>query len=230
MRDVVLFLMSLTRSCAPVGDAMDSAGPESADPSEIEVTSSDLGGWTNSRDVAGDGGPCADLPRAGAGSLCLAIEGPTDEVSPAYTWTLESELGLLADLDAASVDFYRSASSEAYGHFAPAVWLHVLEPSTGETTWLIWEATYNGYASYTDSVTEDLWFSDEIGSDYWWKYDWSVIEIYNRTPADWGYSADARVVGVSLGLGSGWNASWAGAADLLSLRFAGVMTTWNFEP
>lgn len=224
---LVIVLSSAARSCGGSGpDSAADSAPDTGPSGEVVVTAADPQGWTNHRDTAGDGGPCAGIPRAGSGSLCLAIDAPSSATSPAYGWALERDLGRLSDLEAVSVDLYRASSSTAAAHFAPAVRLFIEEPATGHANSLVWEAAYNGYLS---GFPEDSWQSLDIGDDAWWQYDGAVVEVYDRTLTGWGYSADARVVGVSLQLGSGWDGSWEGYADLLSVRFAGVTTTWNFE-
>ena len=222
-----IILALLTSMCGGHGD--DDTAVDTGDDDAIVVTADDPQGWENSRDTEGDGGPCAGEARAGDGSLCLHIDAPSDGVSPAYTWSIAQDFGLVADFEAASFDFWRSSETTAYGHFTPAIQLEVTE-ADGGVTWLIWEGTYNGFASYSDSVPEDEWVSDDIGGDYWWQWDDGVVEIFNRTVHDWGYSDDARVTGIGVALGSGWNGSFTGYADLLSVTFAGETTTWNFEP
>lgn len=224
MRAEFALPLVLLRFCDP--------GPDDTgdDADWIVVTADDPQGWENTRDDGGDGGPCDGQPREGDGSLCLSIPDPTEDLSPAYGWFIEQDFGLLSDLDAMSFDFWRSADSDAYGHFTPAVIVAVQEPDDEDASYLIWEGAYNGYASYSDSVPEDVWLSDDLSADFFWQWDDGAVEIYNRGLQDWGYSSDARVVSLGIQLGSGWNASWSGYADLLSVDFAGEETTWNFEP
>lgn len=233
-----LTIVALFRICDPHDHDDDDTGVDDTaveDTGEdgdgaIIVSPDDLQGWENSRDDGGDGGPCAGQPRDGEGALCLSIPDPTDDLSPAYGWSISQDFGRLADLEAVSFDFWRDSTSGAYGHFTPAVVVYVQEPGEDDTTALIWEGAYNGYASYTDSVPEDVWVSDDLSDDHYWQWDDGVVEIYNRGLHDWGYSDEARVVKLGIQLGSGWNASWSGYADLLSVTFAGETTTWNFEP
>ncbi len=227
--DISILVLIFGKFCHPDPDDTAETG-ETGGSDTVIVTADDPQGWENSRDDEGEGGPCAGQARAGEGSLCLSIPDPTDETSPAYGWSISQDFGLLSDLDAMSFDFWRGAESDAYGHFTPAVVVYVQEPGEDDTTALIWEGAYNGYASYTDSVAEDVWLSDDLSADFFWQYDDGVVEIYNRGLHDWGYSAEARVVKLGIQLGSGWNASWTGYADLLSVTFAGETTTWNFEP
>lgn len=221
-----ILILILSSWCG--GDPGDT-GDTGEEPDWIEVTAEDPQGWENTRDTEGDGGPCEGQPREGEGSLCLSIAEPSEGVSPAYAWSISQDFGLLSELDAITFDFYRGADSTSYGHFTPAFIVTVQEPDEEDTTALIWEGAYNGYASYSDSVPEDVWVSEDVGDDCYWQWDGAVVEIYDRGLDDWGYSEDARVVNLAFQLGSGWNGSWGGYADMLSVTFAGETTTWNFE-
>lgn len=229
---LTLFLHRCPDACDHGDDTADTGadtGGDTAEPDWIVVTADDPQGWENSRDTEGDGGPCTGAPREGEGSLCLSIGEPTEDASPAYAWSITQDFGLLSDVDGVGFDFYRSSDSTSYGHFAPALILYVEEPADGTTTALIWEAAYNGYLSYSDSVPEDTWVSEDTTTDTYWQWNDGVVEIYDRGLHDWGYSADARVVAIAVQLGSGWNGSWSGYADLVTISVAGERTTWNFE-
>lgn len=227
-------LIALVRGClnptpdtGDTGDTADTGVACTPSSGAVEVTADSPAGWAETRNEAGSGGLCSTYAYSGCGSLCLSIDTP-GETSPAYAWSISGDLGALSDLDGLSLAFLRDSATTAYGHFAPAVILYI-EESDGHQSSLIWEATYNGYASYSDSIPEDTWVYESIIDDNFWQYDGAVVEVFDRDVTEWGYSADARVVAIGLQLGSGWNGSYVGAVDLLTISFAGVATTWDFE-
>jgi len=110
---------------------------------------------------------------------------------------------------------------------------------------LIWEAVYNGISS----PPEDSWqLTDLINGNFWAFINagpggTGTINNYNSTLADWingtpqgqpgdptiTLSADTFIVGVNMGVGSGWNNSFVGYVDALRVGFAEDDILYNFE-
>lgn len=196
--------------------------------------------------------------RSGNGSAYMSVAGSSgkadiehlsDGASFMGNYVATSSLGLLSDLKYLSYDYYRDGSSAAASHLHPVV--RILLDMDGNLATindrggLVYEAIYNG-----DSVVNDTWvtttvFDGGANDKNMWSfglgkpsfadgYDVSVSEwmigseIIAGNPVSVG-SANATVLGFSMGVGSGWGA-FEGAVDNLTFEFDGGMrTTHNFE-
>ncbi len=151
--------------------------------------------------------------------------------------------GRLADLTWLSYDNYRLSSSSVAAHLAPAVRLVIYEPASNKTSLLIWEPVYNGIST----VPVDTWNSYSIRDGYFWMRAFGspscTVENYNTDLNTWLSGAsisspgctgnpvgpNALIIGLSIGIGSGWSGTFDGAVDNVSWTINGQNTTWNFE-
>ncbi len=168
------------------------------------------------------------VPRSGNGSLELTgdrtrftgLGNPFDPLS---------NLGLLS-----SVTDFRFDWSVAIGSsqgttldYSPALRLHIWDGL--QRSELIWENAYNG----PTPVVQGTWYSSG-SADNFWRFETGPGDsgIYNRTIAEWstdGYSANAYVAAISVGVGSSAAATYHAFADNVVLDFGAGPTTYNFE-
>ncbi len=182
-----------------------------------------------------------DQPRNGNGSLMQSTTSGSDKAI-AY-FNTGTSLGTLGDFAAGntviSFDYYRDGSSTAAAHLAPAFELAVSTDSDTDIEYYIkWEAAYN---NGTSSIVTDIWNSTgNIANENWWIWDvvnGQAITSYNYTLADWSVGSilqdlngDASVLYCDISLGSGWNDSYLGYVDNVSLTVAGGTSyVSNFE-
>ncbi len=170
---------------------------------------------------------------------------PTEGIQP---WT--GGFGLLSHLTELSFDWYRDSASGAWSHITPALRVLVWDPDAGlngGTYLLIWEGVYNGYSQPGVGVPVDQWVHADITNDNFWRIpiyvdgEWvgpgfcsaNLLECYQygNELGDWGFGPSARVVGLSVAVGGGWNGDYHGFIDNVALDFAGQRKRlWNFEP
>jgi uncharacterized cupredoxin-like copper-binding protein len=165
-------------------------------------------------------------------------------------------LGNLTDL---SFEWYRDPSSLVAAHLFPAFRLYYTTPGAdndfstlidNQSGYLIWEGVYNGIAS---APTGSWQLSDILAGNFWMRAfsPGRTIDDYNVSLAEWMantdeegspiddnadtdvphvLSADTRVTGLSIGVGSGWGNIFKGFVDNATVGFNGDATTYNFEP
>ncbi|MBS0188852.1 MAG: hypothetical protein JSS51_12355 [Planctomycetes bacterium] len=236
-----------TRSLALVVFA-GSIGALTAQASTVVVTPGNLQGWS-AANLRGDGSAAitTTYPNNGDGSLQFSGSTSTPSYKADYV-RANTGANLLSTLTSLSVQLYRNSSSTAPAHLAPAVRLFVDNgQATDRYSYLIWEPVYNGVGT----VPTDQWNTFDLLQGNFWQRAFKTVgggqtvEIYNRTLADWlnpGTVTDgggvvsnqvgpnARVLGYEIGIGSGWNGSFDGAADMFTIGFDGDDTVFNFEP
>lgn len=211
--------------------------------SAVTVTPSSLLGWgpQNIR-FTGTVAIDATYPRTGVGSLHFTQQASADKAD--FEIYNLSGFGRLADLSDLRFDVYRNSSSSVMSHFAPALRLVVVDPHTNQTSLLIWEYVYNVGAV----VPTDSWNTFSIRDGNFWMRAFGspscTVENYTVTLNQWlsggpifsccgctpnTVGPDAIIIGLSIGVGSGWNGTFDGAVDNASWTLNGVTTTWNFE-
>lgn len=160
----------------------------------------------------------------------------------------ETGFGLLSDISALSFDWYRDAASTAAPHLTPSFRILVWDPAIGTegaSYLLIWEGVYNGYAAANGPVPTDQWVNENIVDGNFWRVPqyvdgtWHGISACNTGPNtcyffdrgldEWGFSASTVVIGLEVGLGSGWNGTYHSFADYVTLGFGDTTTVWDFE-
>ncbi len=183
---------------------------------------------TNVRN-GGSVGITGTYPRSGNGSMWMA--GPANAKADAELYF--SANYLLADVTAFSYDWYRSSSSTASGHYHPALRLFVDEDgdltTASDRGYLVFERAYNPSVS---PVPIDQWITDNaFGANLWATGGLpGAFSVYNRNLFDWiSLMPNARVLGISAGIGSGWDGSFDGAVDNITIGFGNSVTTYNFE-
>ncbi|MCX7553797.1 hypothetical protein OS175_07900 [Marinicella sp. S1101] len=161
-------------------------------------------------------------------------------------------LGNISDLNYA---WYRDAASTTIAHFTPVFRLTFYDDNNTPTDLtddvsgvLVWEGVYNGYS---DPV-EDSWELVDMMADNFWAFvsfngqntGTGVIQNYNVSLDDWinqspqgqpgdpqiNLSADTLIIGVNVGVGSGWGNSFLGYVDAVRVGFGEEDDTlFNFE-
>lgn len=222
-------------------------GAASAHASVITVTPDDLGTGLNQWNVANvresSGAAITNTaPRSGNGSVEMTLSNGNGKADYVYSWGYVAGR-TLGKLDALSYDWLRSSGGTATAHLQPALRLSYDADGDKTTTddrgYLVWEQVYNG-----GGLVEDRWTtSDILGGNFWMRqfspgntverYDVSLAEWIDGprpgTPAD-RLGANTAILGIEFGIGSGWNGSFAGYVDNVTVGFKGQgATTWNFE-
>lgn len=172
--------------------------------------------------------------RNGNGSAYFAGTGSDG----AYKADLELYFGTAVNLSSVtglSYDWMRDTPSGAQAHLHPALRLIVTGTVGGAPVggYLVFEEAYNRPVPATTPVTEGSWVSEDvIGANFWSTGSLpGAFSAYNNDLTDWlALVSDLKVVGLSFGIGSGFNSGdFVGAVDNVSFSAGGVTTTWNFE-
>lgn len=211
--------------------------------SEIVVTSP-VGSFTNADPVNNASGPGAGLDtwyannvrangvvgisdtyaRNGNGSV--QFSGPAGAKADFEYYFSAPNQFLLSDLTALSYDFLRSSTSTAASHLHPSLRLAVTDGQVGG--YLVYEGIYNNATPFQSDVFVSV---DVLPTKIWGTNSLpGAFSNYNRTAADWAtLLPNLKVVGLSFGIGSGWNGTFDGAVDNVTFGVNGVSTTYNFE-
>ncbi len=160
---------------------------------------------------------------------------------------------ILGNLSSLNYAWYRDSTSTTAAHLTPVFRLNFYDDAgtVGDLSddvlgILVWEGIYNGY----NMPTEDSWEIVDMMNDNFWVYvsqsaqGSGVIENFNATLDDWinntpqgqpsnpqiVLSANTYIIGVNVGVGSGWNNSFLGYVDAVRVAFGGADDTlYNFE-
>lgn len=206
------------------------------------------------RNVRSDGavGITTNYARSGNGSAFLSTNTNTNGKADFEYFFSDAFSGgkTLGAMSGLSYDWYRSSTSNALAHYMPAFRIYVDADGNAATTndrlYLIYERAYN---PNTAAVPTDTWVTDDIfnfngagQSANLWQRRFSpgtTVEQYDISLQEWiagqttagglVLSADSVVYGLSFGVGSGWNSTFEGAVDNVTIGFGGNNTTWNFE-
>jgi hypothetical protein len=166
------------------------------------------------------------LDRSGNGSVGFQV--PTGAKADIEKY---GPLGTLGSLTSLGYEWYRDSASTASSHYHPSLRLFVADPITNALGYLVFELAYNPSVS---AVPVDQWVSENIvTSDYnLWATGTlpGAFSDYSTTLAEWKSNhSDYLVLGISSGVGSGWDGSFIGAVDNITIGFDGDSTTYNFE-
>lgn len=206
----------------------------------IEVTPDNPMGWEEIN-VQGDGeSKISDVvPDQHGGNAYLAqsfsdSDGKTD-------FRLLQSFGSVKDLSALAFDWYRDGSSTAPDHLTPAIGLYVAD-GNGNSWLLKWEGVYNGYTSGGSAAPTDEWVAEDLlGANFWripQEVNGSFVGFggcsqagdpyecfqFDRTLED-DWLDGFEVVGIEVGIGSGWNGSFLSYADYVTIND----TAFDFE-
>ena len=149
--------------------------------------------------------------------------------------------------------WFKDSSSTTASHFLPVFRLSFYDdggtPSTftdDVTGILVWEGVYNGF----NNPAEDSWEIVDMTADNFWVYvsqssqGSGVIQNYSATLNDWinnnpqgqpgdpqiTLSANTFIIGINVGVGSGWGNSFLGYVDAVRIAFGAIDDTlFNFE-
>lgn len=181
--------------------------------------------FANNVRAGGSVGITGAYPDAGNGSL--QFSGPANAKADFEYYFSAANQFPLASLVALSYDVYRASSSTAAAHYDPALRLYVSDGT--HTGYLVYEGIYNGQTvAPLDIVTP----TDTIGGKFWATGSLpDAFANYNRTLSDWATLLPGlNVLGLSVGIGSGWNGTFDGAVDNVEYGLTGKdPTTFNFE-
>jgi len=187
------------------------------------------------RNVGGNGvvGITTDYARSGNGSAYFGGSG----VAGAYKSDLEILFGnaiLASSITGFGFDWLRSsATGVTSANLHPVVRLMVSGNVAAATVggYLVFERDYNGGGAApvntwtTESLTYttgNIWATGSLPG---------AFAVFGRQLDDWdNLVGNLTVLGMSIGIGSGWNGGgFAGAIDNVSITTSTGSTTWNFE-
>jgi len=188
-------------------------------------------------------------PRDTEGSLEFNTADGIAKADLAYYWNPATYPNrTLGNLSALAFEWYRAATSTNPAVQAPVLRLYYYDAATNKSGLLIWEQAYNGY---TVSVPTDTWVSSNIFSGNFWMRKFGpgeTVENFGVTLAEWTanddngsgtitapqtphvLSANTLIVGMNVGVGSGWNGVFKGFVDNVQIAFGADEITANFEP
>ncbi|MDX2139708.1 MAG: right-handed parallel beta-helix repeat-containing protein, partial [Chloroflexota bacterium] len=193
-------------------------------------------------------------PRSGLGSLQFNGGGNDAKADLAYRWDpAVFPARTLGSLTALSFEWYRSSTSTNPANQAPALRLVYFDVATSAAGYLVWEEAYNGSV-----VPTNTWVSEDIFAGNFWMRAFGpvgggsrTIEVYDVSLTEWisnnhngsgspipsvggtphVLSANTLIVGIEVGVGSGWNGVYQMFVDNVSFSFgASDSFTFNFEP
>ncbi|MFT3686722.1 MAG: hypothetical protein QM783_17680 [Phycisphaerales bacterium] len=213
-------------------------------------------GWYyNNVRVGSTAGIQTTLPRSGNGSAYFTGTNGSSKGDIEFYNIVGGQLapmGTLSSLSSMSYDWFRSSTSSVADHLHISYRLLYDADGDMSTTTdrgaLVFERIYNGGAA----APTDAWQSDDVfnwngvgqSANVWMTNtgnpNGSIEEVYGRTIQDWLNSPNpnaaypslnngAVIYGLSLGFGSGWNGTFAGAVDNVTIGFGGNSVTYNFE-
>lgn len=174
-------------------------------------------------------GITTDYARSGNGSASFyGVDGNSKADLEIYF----SSPFLLSELESASYDWYRDSSSSNPGAQHPS-----LRFLTDKGTYLIFESVYNGL----NTAPTNAWVTSSIGADtVLWANNTGGVNVptgQNCTPGGqcatlsaWqSANSGVKIIGLSTGIGSGWNGGFAGAVDNIRFTVNEQTTDYNFE-
>jgi hypothetical protein len=199
-------------------------------------------------------------PLFGDGSLMFATDTITptqDKADFQFIWqtspdSIEFPDRNLANISALNVAWFRDSTSTTAAHLLPVVRLQFFDDAgtadLGDDTYglLIWEAVYNGI----NPANTDTWELSDMINDNFWIYvqaspdGTGTIQNFNSNLNDWlnsnpvGQASDpvislgvnTYILGLNVGVGSGWGNSFSGYLDALRIAFGATDDVlYNFE-
>lgn len=201
--------------------------------------------WTRTNvRIGSEIGITADFPQSGNGSGLLTSSDGSGKAD--WQYIASPSLGKLSDFQSGTYDWYRAASSDVADHLHPAYRIIIDIDGNPETSadiaYLVYERTYQ--PSTPGSVPEGAWTTESItpSSNMWVSEPGKgAEEVYNRplsaymagsyTPTG-NFSqitGNSVILGVSVGIGSGWTGVFRGATDNIGLAATRTLGPDNFE-
>ncbi len=162
-------------------------------------------------------------PDSGNGSIQFSV--PTGAKAD-FVYNFSTPFAL-SNLNAFSYDVTRDSSSTAAVHYDPALRLYVSD-GAGHSGYLVYEGVYNGQlVAPLDTITA----TNAIGGSFW--STGTLPDTFGpwRTLSTWmGLVPNLQVLGISVGVGSGWDGTFDGAVDNVTYGLIDQdPTTFNFE-
>jgi hypothetical protein len=209
------------------GTTFTNAGPSNAaDPSCAAAANT----WC-ARNVRNNGqaGITTDYARNGNGSIYFRAPQSGANSSKADMEIFFGSGFSLSQLESMSYDWYRNAASTNNPLQVPSLRLILGNSSSplSFNSYLIYEPYYDGGAGWT--APTNAWQTSTIGSTgLFWR---SGQAFESKSLADWQTQLSSLfVIGLSTGVGSGWNGDFIGAVDNISYTTAGTAAvSFNFE-
>lgn len=156
------------------------------------------------------------------------------DTSNPSTYATSAGLGTLGDLTSFSYDWFKDGNSTTSAATAPALRL-ILSNGGTDFHFLVFE----DYTNKNGTSVSNQWVHDDVtsSSQLWLTHDGGDGTEHLSTLADWmsgqgfdtAINANTKVMGISCGVGSGWNGSFNGWADNISIGFNNQVTNYNFE-
>lgn len=192
------------------------------------------------RNVGGNGsvGITTDFARSGNGSAYFAGTGTTGGYKSDLEYFFSTPVAA-SSVQAMSFDWYRSSLSTTTNLGVHAVMRLLVRGTLNGTAvngYLVYESIYNGGGPM---MALDTWVTENFSyatGNLW--ATGSLPNSINFTPVDYSRQLDdwdallgnLSVVGLSIGIGSGWNGGgFVGAIDNVTFTTTSGSTTWNFE-
>lgn len=248
---VAAFALAATASASTIVYANGAAPGDSyanAGASNNGLAIGSTGWYYNNVRNSGSAGIRTDNARSGNGSVAFGSPSGSAKADIEYlaggtlfggNYFATGTLGNLSDLTSFQFDWYRDGTSMVTGVFHPA--LRVLLDAdgnlatTGDRGGLVFERAYNALPTLTDQ-----WVSDTVGaSTNVWNFGLGVGfgfdldasgSAYDDTLTEWkAYLPNAKILGFSSGVGSGWNGTFTGAVDNIGWTLGNNSTVTNFE-
>lgn len=160
---------------------------------------------------------------------------------------------ILGNISHLNYAWFRDSTSTTAAHFTPVFRLNFYDDggTVGNASddvlgILVWEGVYNGY----NAPLNDSWEIVNLMNDNFWVYvsqsaqGSGVIQNFNVSLDDWingnpqgqpgdpqiTLTANTFIIGINVGVGSGWNNSFVGYVDAVRVGFgAADDTLYNFE-
>lgn len=173
----------------------------------------------------------------GPGSLRQSTTSSADKTD----FRTFGDFGPVDQLDELAFDWYRDADSTAPDHLTPAFEV-IVDDDNGNSWILKWEGVYNGYPTNGPAVPVDQWVTENLLEGNYWRIpryvegDWVGFNgcnepgdpfgcfVFDRTLSD-EWLGGHEVVGLTVGIGSGWDGTFISYADLVTING----TTFDFE-
>lgn len=164
------------------------------------------------------------VARSGNGSLEMRGDRTRSQLGIQYA-PFQTDIGALSAVTGLTFDWRIAGdSTNPYNvDYTPALRLLILDGGTRKE--LIWEGAYNGL--YGPQTNPDTWYSSTVNDKF---YLGAGNENAGQTIAAWASQlTGARVLGFSVGVGSGATTGYHAFADNVTYTTTAGSTTYNFE-
>ena len=223
------------------GDDFTNAGGTSTTPAASGAALDASGWYYNNVRNNGHVGISTTTPFDGNGSVWFNATQGGDSSSKAdiefynFVGNVPQSLGTLGNLTSFSYDWYRNSGGSADPLDAPVLRLYVESPDFTKSGYLVFEPVYNALTGNLPAPVNQ-WETDNIVAEnaHLWSSGTTLPNLGNDygsqvTLSSWQANYGSYLVlGVSAGVGSGWD-TLQGAVDDITVGFGGASTTYNFE-